>query len=224
MNRYIICTVIGLTFILSCATTNNKKKVLRSKPDIATNDSIRDKYEALNDYFDKEVKDKPQKVIIIKEKINPNETINTFKGDSTVYSPTRIVREGGVNISLYSQKDWVKMKKKYFNHNIKEALLRNDCWKMTDFRSNKIILISDQQYTNYSNGKEIKDVDFSNKDLYTFSEPIYYKDKKTLTFIVDFGSIPIFEMKRYIVVMEKKENKWVEIDRAYPYDYLEINK
>lgn len=109
------------------------------------------------------------------------------------------------------------MKKKYYDRNIEGYLLKNTCWEETDFIKTKRILLSDHQLTDYSNGKEIKGIDISTKNVYIFSEPVSYKNKNTLVFIVYFGIIPNYEMRKFLVVMKKNEKngKWIEIERIF---------
>lgn len=193
-----------LYLVSSCSATIND-----------TSNDYKDKCSALNEFLKTENKDPTKGVIVLKEKYNSNRTIEKFKGDSVVYTPTNIIREGGVSLSLYRVKDWVKMKKKYYNKNTDVGLLKNDFWKETDFTSNNILLLNYQQLIDYSNGKEIKGIDISRKEVYTFSNLIYYRNKKTIVFYVSVCEANCFEGRGFLIIMKKKNEKWIEIERVF---------
>ena len=104
MKKYFFYTLFLVTWVSSCSSIKDNEL-----------DDNKVKLNALNDFLETQIKTPQKDIIIIAEKINSNETIKVFKGDSVVYSPTNILREGGVDISLYNEKDSVKMKKKYYN-------------------------------------------------------------------------------------------------------------
>lgn len=205
MKKRIFCILFFATLISSCSSIKGNEL-----------DDNKDKLNALNDYLETQIKTPTKEIIIIEEKINSNETIEIFKGDSVVYSPTNIVREGGIDISLYNEKDWVKMKKKYYNHNIKEKFLEKDNWKITDFRIKNISI--ENRKTDYESSNTGKYFDLPSKDVYYFSEPIYYKNKKTLIFSVSYNdSRDMIGGSQYkVIVMKKKKDKWLEIGKATP--------
>lgn len=191
---------------------------LVSSCSVVTNDASNDygdKYIALNEFLKSEIRDSTKGVIVLKEKYNSNRTVERFKGDSVVYSPTNIIREGGVGLSLYKEKYWSEMKEKYWKANAEQSLLKNDGWKETDFTSNNILLLNYQQLVDYSNGKEIEGIDISRKEVYTFSNLIYYKNKKTIVFYVSVCEANCFEGRGFLIIMKKKNKKWIEIERVF---------
>lgn len=193
-----------LYLVSSCSAVTNE-----------TSNDYRDKSIVLNEFLKSEIKDSTKGVIVLKEKYNSNRTVERFKGDSVVYSPTNIIREGGVSLSLYKEKYWSEMKEKYWKANEEQGFLKNDDWKETDFTSNNILLLNHQQLVDYSNGKEIEGIDISRKEVYTFSNLIHYKNNKTIVFYVSVCEANCFEGRGFLIIMKKKNEKWIEIERVY---------
>lgn len=176
--------------------------------------STKDKYEAVNNYLETTVKDTIKEIIILKEKLNPNETIYIFKDANEYERVSKTdVKKGDVTVDtlLYNEKDWKKMDQKYGDGSlfITETFLpeRNN-WKPSDFRLKSIQYENkDKYYDSVQNGKYY-DV-FERKEIYRFSEPIYYKSKKYIVFTVSSGG----ETGTYstvVVVMKKVKGKWVQ--------------
>lgn len=216
MNRYIIYTAIGLFFILSCASTNNKNKVLSSNPSIEVNDSIREKYEALNDYFDDEIKDQSKEVIIMKEKISTNMTLKLLKiNDIWAIDSTGMGRK---DETFYKEEEWENLRKQNGNSSlekIENPLLGKGecCWTSTNFRYKKIIF----------EDLEIGKSDFEKKyfsspsyDVYWFSEPVYYKKKEYIIFTTYKASLGGFGSTTRLIMMKKIKNKWVQSYEGIP--------
>jgi cell division protein FtsL len=57
-------TVIIAIFMISCASIQNKSIEGRN-PIIEINDTIKDKYCALNDFFDTKIKDHSKKIVVM---------------------------------------------------------------------------------------------------------------------------------------------------------------
>lgn len=190
--------------------------MLNSNPSIEYNDSIKDKYEALNDYFDTEITDQSQKVIIMKEKISTNMTLKLLKiNDIWAIDSTGMGRK---DETFYKEEEWEKLRKKNGNSSldkIQNAHLEKGecCWGSTNFRHKEIIF---------------EDLEFAKSDfekkyffspsyyVYWFSEPIYYKDKEYIIFTTDKGSLSGFVGTTHLIMMKKMKNKWVQLYEGKP--------
>lgn len=179
-----------------------------------------DKNQALSDYLNTISSDYNHGVIIIKEKINSNNTIDIFKGKTYVDSITRKLKRDnreGIKSPLYDEADWIKMKKKYYK-NDNDFWLKNDYWVIENFKVEKMIFVSHTLFFDFI-------FDYTEKHLpiikaFAFSEPIYYKNKKYLTFIVNEGNTESINgfTNNYLIVMKKVKGKWVVINKSYPLD------
>lgn len=179
-----------------------------------------DKNQAINDYLDTVIKDKNQKLIIIKEKINSDKTIEIFRG--TVYlDPTtkKLVREGGVEKPLYNDKDWEIMKNKYKNKlpigAISSLWLKNSFWCADNFSRKNVIFEELEEF--YKRLEKGESYSLENAiEIYSFSNPIFYKKNKYVVFTVEpskTNSITFFH--EFIIVMKKVNNKWIIINKTF---------
>lgn len=166
--------------------------------------SVDEKRKALHDYLESIFKDSSQVVYIAKEKISNNETINILKKNHVValdpngnYHDTTFLKNKSFNI----------LQKIYIN-NCKEGVL-NWCtdkyWLQEDFKNHKVVLET------VNTDKRIQAINekYNNYDLmvYSFSELIYYQNKKYLIFTVNISNYT--NSKTYIVIMKKSKLKWV---------------
>lgn len=119
MNRY-ICTAIVLVFILIYASTTNKSKILRSNSSIKFNDSIRENFNAINDYLETVKEFSTEKVIIVKEKISSNLTIRLFKVNKIWAIDS--MGDGKFDETFYDEKDWKIMNNAYKNRQLTEKM------------------------------------------------------------------------------------------------------
>ena len=176
--------------------------------------SSNDKYNAVSDYLEKVVSKSTEEKIILKEKIDPNETIYIFKDSNNDNRVSKTdVKEGDVIVDtvLYNERDWEKMSKKYGNKTPfipKTYLPEKNNWRPSNFRFKKIKFENkDNYYDSFFNGKDYSL--FEKKRIYIFSEPIYYKEKEYVAFTVsyaDFSGI----YSTFVVVMKKIKGKWVQ--------------
>lgn len=174
-----------------------------------------DRFEALNDFLETKIKDETEKIIVIKEKESPEETIKIFYGGSAENPDTQPVQ-----FPIYNEKDWLKMKDRYVDKRC-DLLGISDYWNENDFRHKKIELVNGIEFW-----EKLKSIYLSSKydardksinKVFAFSMPIIYK-KKYLTFFVSEGDndfSPISHSNKYIVVMEKIKGKWVVIEKAW---------
>jgi len=192
MKNYFFYTVI----ILLCIT--NFSNVLFAQ-------SANEKYKALNDYLATIIKDTTQVIFVAKEKINSNETLNTFGLNDIMIIDT--AGNGRGDDTLYNKKDFEKMKTKYKNKCLtgKRIWCADDFWTKENLTYNKITFES----MNSTEGietifKKYNDFDIN---IYGFSEPIYYQNKKYLIFTVNISGLN--SSKTYLIVMKKSKEKWI---------------
>lgn len=192
MKNYFFYTVI----ILLCIT--NFSNVLFAQ-------STNEKYKALNDYLGTIIKDTTQVTFVAKEKINSNETLNTFGLNDIMIIDT--AGNGRGDDTLYKKKDFEKMKKEYKNRCLpgKRIWCNEDFWSKDNFRHKKVILES------MNTNKEIELIieKYNKLDIkvYGFSEPIYYQNKKYLVFTVN--KLTLNGSHSNIIVMKKISGKWI---------------
>lgn len=166
--------------------------------------SVDEKRKALHDYLESIFKDSSQVVYIAKEKISNNETINILKKNHVValdpngnYYDTTFLKNKSFNI----------LQKIYIN-NCKEGVL-NWCtdkyWLKEDFKNHKVVL----ETVNTEKRIQAINEKYNNYELmvYSFSELIYYQNKKYLIFTVNISNYT--NSKTYIVIMKKSKLKWV---------------
>lgn len=91
MKKYCFYIFISCFLISSCSTRFDKNSVI-------------------NDYLSSSVKNTSKEIIIVTEKINPNQIIEIFRGTIYKNSENMLERDGGVPTSLYNDKDWEEMK------------------------------------------------------------------------------------------------------------------
>lgn len=190
MNRYFVYIII---FLLSgCSAT-------------------KDKYDALNSYFETILKEKDKRVIIAKEKINSNFTIEMLKLNEIQAIDTA----GNITADtiFFNQEDWGKLKNEYQNTIVKGLRYwdNNEYWTTNDFKHKKIVF----ENMNTKTGIEpvIEKYDKSDVCVYSFSEPIYYQNKKYIVFFTT--KICIAGGNPFVVIMEKINNKWILTHKAY---------
>lgn len=195
MKRYFV--YIGIFLISSCSAT-------------------KDKYVALNDYFETVIKDKNKEVIIAKEKINSNFTIDMLKlNEIQAIDPAGNIT---ADAELYKEEDWERLKNEYQNTLIKGIRYwdSNEYWAKNDFRHKKIVF----ENMNTKKGIEpiIEKYDKPDICVYSFSEPIYYQNKKYIIFttfeVCIAGGYP------FLVIMKKIKGKWILTHKAYNSNWL----
>jgi hypothetical protein len=186
-----------ITFIVLLTATNFSNTLFAQ--------STNERNKALNNYFETIIKDTTQVVFVAKEKITSNETIHIFGLNDIMIIDS--AGNGTGDTTLFKKKDFEIMKKKYKNNCIQGRLnwCDNNYWTKEDFRHKKIILES----VNYKNGIEpiFKKYNNLNIKVYSFSEPIYYQNKKYIVFtIIRLG----FDSgKTNIIIMRKIKGKWI---------------
>lgn len=196
MKKEIFITLLIILLISSCSST-------------------KDKHQALNDYFNTIIKDTSKEIIIIKDKINSNQTIEIFKVNDVIIA---IDSEGNgkTNTTLYNEKYWNKMYEKYaINYKTgKNTWFVNKYWSIDDFDYKKIIF--EDSYVGKADAF-LEKYDYKPSiDIYSFSEPIFYRNKEFLVFTVNKSATPIGNSSTYIVIMKKKRGKWIVTYKGFP--------
>lgn len=217
--RYRNYTIIVAILMLSCASKYDKSIVVNSIPIIEINDSIREKYEVLNDFLDKRIKDSSKKIIIMSEKINTNMTLRILRIND-IYSVDSITRKGiKEDKTFYKEEEWEKARKKYSKNSIVEIENANSrggecCWIAENFNYKNVIFEELHIATPEFDKKYISS---PNYDFYYFSEPIYYQNKEYLIFTFLEGTIfPTFSRESNIIVYKNKNGKWVQTHIGNP--------
>ncbi|SNR23737.1 hypothetical protein [Flavobacterium sp. ov086] len=174
----------------------------------------KDKQAPINDYMSSLNLKESDKIMIIQEKINNNVTIDIFKG-KTYFEPqtNKYERNEGVDKPLFDEKNWEKMKFKYEDKYIKDYWIKGIYWTLNDFKHQNIIFIKQEKFPNP--GKYEK-FDFQeNYKVFSFSDPIYYKNNKYAVFSIkstttDYKNID----ETSILIMVKIKDKWTVIEKV----------
>jgi hypothetical protein len=164
-----------------------------------------EKYKALNDYLETIIKDTTQIMFVAKEKINSNETLNTFGLNHMVIVDSA---ENGIGKgTLFNKKDFAKMKKEYKNKCVagKRIWCNDEYWTKDNFRYKKVA------FESMNTNKEIELIieKYNKVDIkvYGFSEPIYYQNKKYIVFTMHTSYMAGASTR--IIIMEKIKSKWI---------------
>ncbi|HEY1195917.1 hypothetical protein [Flavobacterium sp.] len=174
--------------------------------------TTKEKNAPINDYLESQ-KLGDQKIMVIQEKINNNVTIDIFKG-KIYFEPlsNQYERNEGIQEPLYDKTKWEKMKSKYENSYITDFWIRNNNWSSKDFKIQNILFFERAKFPNP--GKYEK---FDFQDYYTvfsFSDPIYYNKKYAVFTFQKTNTKAMILGNTSILVLEKKNGKWVEVDGA----------
>ncbi|WP_417939141.1 hypothetical protein [Flavobacterium sp. RS13.1] len=161
----------------------------------------------INDYLTSlDLKNK--KIMIIQEKINNNITIGFFKGE-TLYSTESktTIKAYGVEEPIYNEALWENMKKKYEDLNHPDYWIKGNYWTKNDFKHNDITFIKLEKFPNPGKYEEF---DFKELlDVFSFSEVIYYNNKKYAVFTLQKTNTDDKLLgNASILLMEKINRKW----------------
>ena len=161
----------------------------------------------INHYLDTIVNDSKNEIIILDKKIPNKRTLGIFKGDYMFNTKTSKYEREGRSSPLYNKKDWESVSKKFTFDTITKY------WEAKDFNIKNAIIAN---YDKFLKGELYKDFKNSDYPVYSFSEPISYKNNKYVLFTVlqsstSFGS----EFSEYVIIMENKNSRWVVIDKVW---------
>jgi hypothetical protein len=165
----------------------------------------------LNDYLETIEKDSNKEIFIAREKVNSNYTLEIFKLNEI----QAIDSKGNItsDIELFNEKDWAKLKGKFLDPPIQDERIwaTNKHWTNKDIKNDKIIFES--MDTKNGIASIIENHDKSNICLYSFSEPIYYQNKKYLIF-TNFKTC-IAGGNSFVVIMQKIKGRWIKTHEAF---------
>ncbi|TDD78284.1 hypothetical protein [Flavobacterium caseinilyticum] len=169
------------------------------------------KYNALNDYFETIEKDSNKEIYVAREKINSNYTLEIFKLNEIQAFDSK----GNITIDtkLFKEKDFEKLKCENPDPPIQDERIwaTNKYWNKNNFKQDKIIFES--MNTKIGIESIIEKYDKSNICVYSFSEPIYYQNKKYLVFTN--YKICIAGGSSFVVIMQKIKGKWIRTHEAF---------
>jgi hypothetical protein len=171
----------------------------------------KEKLEAINNYFETIVKGSNREVYIAQEKLNSNLTLEIFE-QNLIQS---IDLNGNIEAEnhLYNEKDWKKLKKENQDLPFQGDKIwdTNKYWDKNDFRYSKTIFES----MNTKRGFESIMEKYKKYDIciFSFSEPMYYQNKKYLVFTN--LKLCISGGNTFVVVMKKMKGKWIRTHEAF---------
>lgn len=206
--------------MISCSSIHNKSAAIKNDSIIEINDSVREKYSALNDFFDTKIKDHSKKIVVMNNKINTDMTLRMIRINE-IFTVDSITKKSDKEDKLfYNEEEWRKARKNYTKSSIEEiedAKSRGGecCWVPDDFNYKNII------FENLRQGTPEYDKKYSSSpiyDCYYFSEPIYYRNKEYLIFtFVEASLFGGLGGDFYIVIMKRNKNgKWIQTHVGYP--------
>lgn len=178
--------------------------------------TVNEKNKALNDYLETIFKDPTQVIYVAKEKISNNETLNILSKKDIILID--IDGNGTGDPTFIKEKDFKTLRKTYKN-NCKTGILiwcTDKYWLKEDFKNHKVVLetVKTEKRIQAINEK------YNNYELmvYSFSEPIYYQNKKYLIFTVNISSY--FSSKTYTAIMKKNKSKWIMTHKGIDPDVM----
>jgi hypothetical protein len=187
---------------------------------ISSCSSVKENLSPINTYLKSKL-EKNELVIIIENKINNNYTIDTFTERATrPINPNTIENSIVLKPLLYEEKYRSQMNEKYRNQNTDEIWLKNRLWSQNDFIDIKIKFVKEDVFPKpYVYNEYMKDK-MDEAIVFSFSEPIFYKNKKYVLFAkAETTSKKQFINPNSIVVMKKKSGKWIIIQEIISGDY-----
>lgn len=192
MKSKIIFFLIIITTLSSCKATKNNI--------------------VINSYFDNITKGSVDKIIILKQKIDNRRTLAIFKGTYTYNPKTKSYEKDGEKSKLYNLDAWNKMSSRYTYDTIKKY------WKKRDFNYKNIIVEENKDFLdNKIYSKYLND----NYKVYSFSDPITYENENYMLFTVLFSDSSFSRtISEYVIIMKKKDKKWIVVDKVYQDDYI----
>jgi hypothetical protein len=170
----------------------------------------KEKTEAINALIQNVIRDKYQEIIIVENKVSPNEILRIFKGNIIKDDLGNFIeKEEGVKKPLFNEKYFNIMERKYRdtyflngNKNFATAY-----WKKDDFGERKIILENfEDVFLKLQKGIYFEKPEIQ---ILALSEPIYYKNK-------DYIVIGVMSTS-YIVIMKKANKKWDVVNKTIDY-------
>lgn len=208
--------ISGLIFFLvfSCNTKNNYISDANNVTSIAKNDTLSDKYEVLNDFLNRKIRDKSKKIVIFREKININTTLKwLLHNDIHAVDPINLEVKDK-DWGFFRVIEWEIARGKY-SKNVSVLDIKNKthstgtcCWSAKNFNYQNLILEESKiGSTDYIKKYLLQKEDY---EYYSFSEPIFYQSNTYLVFSFTHGSVrTIISHSSNLVIYKKQNGKWI---------------
>jgi hypothetical protein len=222
-------TIIAIILMISCATSKSNQITVQSDPILELNDSLKEKYAVINDYLEKKIKDHSKKIMILSKKINTNMTLHILKLND-IYELDAITGKDKEDKTFYKEAEWEIARKKYSKNSaaeIENATGRDEecCWTTENFTYKNVLFEELQPGSSAFIEKYMpskitpfeNNVDYTaHYEFYSFSEPIYYKNKEYLIFTFYKGDFSGLSGSCVIIIYKKKNGKWVQTHIGLP--------
>lgn len=176
---------------------------------------IKAQNEPINDYLETLNLKENEKIMIIHEKINNNNTIEIFKG-KTCYDKKRneyLNYIEGWN-PIYDKEDWIQMKKIYEEDFVTDYWIKDKLWTSKDFKHKNILFWEQEKFPNPG---KYENFDFEEDfRVFAFSSPIFYKNKiyALFTFKETTTHNKLLEPNK-IIIMKRVKNKWIFLNSLF---------
>lgn len=187
---------------------------------ISSCSSTKVKFSPINTYLNSKLVNN-EVVIVVENKINNNYTIDLLKERSIISLDGNTLENSIAEKStLYVEKYWLKMNKKYRNQNTEGIWLKNRLWSKNDFIDFKIKFIKEENFPKPYVYNEYMADKMTEVIVFSFSEPLFYKNKKYVLFAKgETTTKKQFIYPNSIVVMKKENGKWIVIQEITNGDY-----
>ena len=153
---------------------------------------------------------KSDELIITKEKISTNKTIEIFKGTIPFEKDREPFMPTGVSNSLFKNDEFEVMAEKYYNKDVeKEGGWSVDEWTRADFKFPIHTLISKDQ-VNKMDGTQFSE----SHEIYAFSNVIRYGSNYYVFSYSQNHTQRQYFSPYIVVVMQKKDKKWIIVEQA----------
>ena len=180
----------------------------------------KEKTEAINVLIETVIGGKSQEIIIVQNKVSPNEILRIFKGNIIKdHLGNFIEKEEGVKKPLFNEKYFNIMERKYrdtyfLNGN---EYFATASWKKDDFGGERKIILENFEDVFL---KLQKGIYFEKPEIQilALSEPIYYKNKDYIVIgVMPASTKSVGFSTSYIVIMKKANKKWVVLNKTIDY-------
>ncbi|MDL2142455.1 hypothetical protein QQY79_07975 [Flavobacterium tructae] len=201
MRKYFISLFIVILSIYSCS-------------------SVKESLSPVNVYLSSKFNDNDT-IIVIENKINNNFAIDFLKRSSILRVDNNAIEGStGLKSPLYKEEYWDVMNRKYRNKITDEIWLKSELWDRKDFRNIKIKFVREDAFPKPYVYNEYMTTKKRELSVFSFSEPIFYKNSKYVIFAKSETSTKKqFIEPNSIVIMKKEKGKWIVVKEIGDYVY-----
>ena len=208
--------IIGFIFLLtlSCNVKSKRKSPAIVANSVLSNDTLNDKYEVLNDFLTKRIKNKSKAVIIFSEKINTNTTLKWLLHNDIYAVDSVNFQFKNRDVEIFNDFDWETARKKYsknFTANdikTKKYNIGSCCWLPENFKYKNLIF--EELSTNSIEYMKKYMIQTEDYEYYSFSEPVFYKNNTYLVFSFEHGFVrTITSLTTNLIIYKKHNGKWI---------------